>query len=269
MASADTLVALFSAITQNLQQDRTHINQLDPADGDTGDNMADNFALVTQALAQANQQAGGQADIGALLGQAAQTLRQQGKGATAPIYAQGLADAGQRLQGQTSFSLDDLMPLLQGLLNGAQQASGAQPGQGSMLDVLLPGIMAFMQAKQNGASDAQAILQALLSVRRGANSTAGSGQGFGRAQGSDTTGRIDPGAAGAASLLEGLFGALLNGALRGGSTPQQSTPQPSAPSQGIPGLPGDLGGLIGGLFGGGQGSSSMDVPPSQAPTKRV
>jgi hypothetical protein len=138
-----------------------------------------------------------------------------------------------------------------------------------MLDVLLPGIMAFMQAKQNGASDAQAILQALLSVRRGANSTAGSGQGFGRGQGSDTTGRIDPGAAGAASLLEGLFGALLNGALRGGSTPQQSTPQPSAPSQGIPGLPGDLGGLIGGLFGGGQGSSSMDVPPSQAPTKRV
>ncbi len=159
MASADTLVALFSAITQNLQQDRMHINNIDTADGDTGDNMANNFALVTQALAQANQHAGGQADIGVLLGQAAHVLRQQGKGATAPIYAQGLADAGQRLQGQTSFSLDDLMPLLQGLLNGTQQASGAQPGQGSMLDVLLPGIMAFMQAKQNGIPDAQAILK--------------------------------------------------------------------------------------------------------------
>ena len=224
MASANNLVDLFSAITHNLQQDRQHINQLDSGDGDTGDNMAANFQLVTDTLSQFVQQAGPHADIGAALQQAAQVLQQQGHGATAPIYAQGLSDAAQRLQGKTGFTIDDLLPLLQGLLQGAQQASGTRQGDGSLLDVLLPGILTYLQAKQAGASDTQAILNALLSLRRGANSTATSPKGYGKAAGSDTTGRIDPGAAGAASLLEGLFGALLNSALqRGtGSAPQQN-----------------------------------------------
>jgi len=117
--------------------------------------------------------------------------------------------------------------------------------------VLLPGVLAYMQAKQAGASDTQALLTALMSLRRGANSTAGSGQGYGSQGGSDTSGKIDPGAAGTASWLEGLFGALLNGALhqgQGGQTPAQPTPpaqRPAAPSQ--PG--GDITDLLGQLFG--------------------
>src|SRR5437764_4523657 len=132
MASANSLVDLFSAITQNLQQDRQHLNQLDSGDGDTGDNMAANFQLVTDTLSQFVQQAGPQADVGVALQQASQVLRQQGQGATAPIYAQGLANAAQRLQGKTTFSIEDLLPLLQGLLQGAQQASGTQQGEGSL-----------------------------------------------------------------------------------------------------------------------------------------
>jgi dihydroxyacetone kinase len=182
------------------------------------------------------------------LQQAAQTLRQQGRGATAPIYAQGLEEASQRLKGRSGFTLDDLLPLLEGLMRGSQQASGMLQGQGSMLDVLLPGILAYMQAKQAGQSDTQALLTALLSLRRGANSTAAAPKGFGRAEGTDTTGRIDPGAAGAASLLEGLFGALLNGALRQGQPPAQTAP-PQTPG-------GDIGDLLGQLFGEQQGQQS-------------
>lgn len=240
MASSDSLVALFNAATRNLQQDREHLNHLDNADGDVGDNMVANFQLVTDTLAQVVSQTGPQADVGMALQQAAQALRQQGRGATAPIYAQGLEEASQRLKGRSGFTLDDLVPLLDGLMRGSQQASGMQQGQGSMLDVLLPGILAYMQAKQAGQSDTQALLTALLSLRRGTNSTAGAPGGFGRAEGTDTTGRIDPGAAGAASLLEGLFGALLNGALRQGQPPAQTT-APQSPG-------GDIGDLLGQLF---------------------
>jgi phosphoenolpyruvate---glycerone phosphotransferase subunit DhaL len=242
MASADSLVALFDAMTQNIQQDREHLNKLDRSDGDAGDNMAANFQLVTDTLAQTIQQAGPNADVGIALRQASQALQQQGKGATAPIYAQGLADAAQRLQGKTGFTIDDLLPLLQGLLTGTQQASGAPQGQGSLLDTLLPGIMAYMQAKQAGDSDTQALLKALLSLRRGANSTATSPTGWGSDSGRDTTGQIDPGAAGAASLLEGLFGALLKSALgRGQSQPQTPAPQSSSG--------GNIGDILGQLFG--------------------
>lgn len=243
MAPASSLVALFSAMTQNLQQDRADLNRLDRGDGDAGDNMAANFQIVTDTLSSAIQQGGQQADVGAALRQAAEALKHQGQGATAPIYAQGIADAAQRLQGKSSFSIDDLLPLLQGLLSGSQQASGMQPGQGSLIDVLLPGVMTYMQSKQAGDSDLQAILKAMLNLRRGANGTAASPRGFGNDSQRDTTGQIDPGAAGAASLLEGLFGALLNGALQ-----QQSRPAPTPAPQPAQGSGGNLGDLLGQLF---------------------
>ncbi|KPV53693.1 hypothetical protein SE17_08125 [Kouleothrix aurantiaca] len=286
MASANGLVALFEAMTRNLEQDRAHINSIDRGDGDTGDNMAANFRLITNSLQKQLGQ-GHETDIGKALNQAAKTLQHQGQGATAPIYAQGLVEAGNRLAGQTNFSLDDLVPLLEGLLTGANQASGNTQGAGSLIDVLLPGIMTYLQSKRAGQSDMEAILTALLNLRRGAFGTAQSPTGYGRSSGTDTTGQIDPGAAGAASLLEGLFGAILRQVLQGGGLgglagglPQQqpaphnlpsgrTSPQPAPqtiPSSGdnpfpLPNLPGGLGDLLGGLLGGG-GQSAPDSSSS-------
>jgi dihydroxyacetone kinase-like protein len=268
MADARSLVAVFEAITANLEQDRDDLNRLDRDDNDTGDNMVENFRLVTQSLQQQIGPGDG-ADVGAALGQAAQVLRDNGRGATAPIYAQGLDDAATRLRGQTSFSLDDLLPLLEGLLGGAQQAGGAQQGQGSLLDVLIPAIGSYTQAKRAGQGDLEAVLGALLETRRGANSTARSSTGYGKGAGRDTAGELDPGAAAAASLLEGLFGALLKGGLQQGAqggagggpaagkyggpstlpAQGQASQQPPAAPQGS-GNP--IIDLIGGLFGGGR-----------------
>lgn len=262
MADARSLVAVFEAITQNLEQDRDDINQLDRDDHDTGDNMVNNFRLVTSSLQQQIGQ-GGEVDVGAALGQAAQVLREGGAGSTAPIYAQGLEDAASRLQGQSSFSLNDLLPLLEGLLGGAQQAGGAQQGQGSLLDVLIPAIGAYSSAKRSGQGDLEAVLGALLETRRGANGTARSSSGYGKAAGRDTTGEVDPGAAAAASLLEGLFGALLKGGLQqgapagaGGSAGKYGGP-PTAPQQGQPpaqpqGSGNPVIDMLGSLFGGGR-----------------
>ncbi len=226
MASADSLVAIFEAITQNLQRDQHSLNKLDRDDGDSGDNMVHNFELVTGALRKATG-GGGQADIGDALGQAAQILRDDGKGATAPIYASGFEDAATQLKGKSSFSLDDLMPLLQALLGGMQKANSAKPGEGSMLDAIIPGVMAYLDAKKGGQSEMEAILSGLLGSRRGATATAGSSTGYGRGAGRDTAGEVDPGAAGAASMLEGMFGALLQSAIRGQAQGQPAGQQPA------------------------------------------
>lgn len=282
MASTDGLVGLFEAMTQNIEQDRAQLNSIDRGDGDTGDNMAANFRLITDTLAQSLGPSGSTTDIGEALALAAQQLNQNGQGATAPIYAQGLREAGKRLAGQTSFALDDLLPLLEGLLTGSRQASGASQGQGSLLDVLLPGILAYVQAKRGGQSDMDAILTALLNLRRGSFGTAQSPVGYGRSGGANTTGQIDPGAAGAASLLEGLFGALLRGALsKGGgaggigsvlSQPQAQSPatQPQAdPAAGaslpLPGIPSGIGDLIGQLLG---GAARQPAAQSAMPAQR-
>lgn len=239
MASTVSLVDLFNAMTQSVEQDRAHLNHLDRDDGDVGDNAVANFGMVTNALSQALNQNNGQADVGEALQQAASILRSQGQGATAPIYAQGLEEAGRKLEGRNDFGIEDLLPLLEGLLRGSQQASGTQAGDGSLLDVLLPAVMAYMQSKQSGATDVQALMAALLAVRRGTTGTASSSRGYGQGSGRDTTGQVDPGAAAAASLLEGLFGSLLNGLLGGKNQPAQGGTQ-SAPDRG-----GDNGGLFG------------------------
>lgn len=262
MADARSLVAVFEAITQNLERDRDDINQLDRDDHDTGDNMARNFRLVTESL---QKQIGdsGQADVGAALGQAAQVLRDDGTGATARIYAQGLEEASTKLAGQSSFGLDDLLPLLEGLLGGAQAAGGARQGEGSLLDVLIPAIGSYSQAKRSGQGDLEAVLGALLETRRGANGTARSSTGYGRGSGRDTAGELDPGAAAAASLLEGLFGALLKGGLQqtaggGAAAGKYGGPSTLPPEQGEAPAPAARGSgnpiidLIGGLFGGGR-----------------
>ncbi|MBS1965638.1 MAG: DAK2 domain-containing protein [Chloroflexi bacterium SZAS-1] len=279
MASADGLVALFEAMTRNIEQDQAHLNSIDQGDGDAGDNMASNFRLITNTLQQAIDQQG-TTDIGQALSEAAQVLNQQGQGATAPIYAQGLFDAAQRLSGQTAFTMSDLLPLLEGLLQGTSKASGAQQGDGTLLDVLLPGIMSYIQAKRAGQSEMQSILNALLNLRRGSYGTAQSSNGYGSSKGTNTTGQIDPGAAGAASLLEGLFGALLRqamqqgGGMLGGSSspiPQpstSSTSQDNAPGDmplPLPKLPGGLGDLLGTLLGGAAPTSSK---PAKSTGKR-
>jgi len=53
MTSANSLVALFEAMTQNIEYDRTQINSIDRSDGDAGDNLAGNFRLITDTLAAA------------------------------------------------------------------------------------------------------------------------------------------------------------------------------------------------------------------------
>lgn len=241
MATAESLVAIFQAITNNLQQDREDINELDKDDKDTGDNMVANFELVTRVLQQALQSqegAAGQPDVGAALRAAAAELLAQGKGATAPIYARGLDNAGEKLGGKTDFNLSDLAPLLESLLGGAKQAGAEEEGKGGLLDVLSPGISSYLEARNEGASEVEAVLEAVLKLRRSVNRTARSSQGYGKGKERNTQGEIDPGAAGAASLLEGIFGTLLESALSGGKpTPRQEQRS------------GGLGALIGALFG--------------------
>jgi dihydroxyacetone kinase-like protein len=235
VASAESLVAVFQAITQNLEQDRDNLNRLDRDDGDSGDNMVANFQLVTDTLAQVlSQRQQGQGDVGAALSQAAQALRANGRGATAPIYAEGLDDAASRLQGRDQFSMDDLMPLLEGLLGGAQRAGGergAAEGDGTLLDALIPGVMGYLQGKREGMGELEAVLNGLMTSRRGSTRTVQSSRGYGRSTQRDTSGEVDPGAAGASSMLEGLFGAILQTALQSqaGKAPP-AVPAPAAPA---------------------------------------
>jgi dihydroxyacetone kinase-like protein len=206
-----SLLDLFSGITSALAEDQESLNILDSesGDGDHGDNILGNFQIVTEALQRSQQQ-----DAGSALAEAAQALSESGQGATAGFYAEGFKQAGQELQGKQGISMGDLLPLLQAVAGGVQSASGAQAGEGTLLDALLPAVMAFAQAKQSNRSDMEAILGALTAARRGAQATVRQPNRYGRYADRDTRGRVDPGAASANTILEGLFQTVLKGVLR-------------------------------------------------------
>lgn len=224
MAQLD-LARLWNAIASSADSDRPYLNDLDDiGDGDAGDNYRANMQTIADVLQRSLQ--GGQGDTGQALLEAANALRDRGHGATAPIYAAGLDEAGKRLQGRSGLSFEDLMPLLEGLLNGAKQGSSTPQGEGGMLDALVPGVMAYLGAKQNGASDMEALMDALSSARQGTYSTRRKSPNIPAFGDRDTTGQLDPGAAGVGSLFEGLLRGILQ---QGGSTGQT---QPQAQPQG-------------------------------------
>ncbi|MBV9790363.1 MAG: DAK2 domain-containing protein [Chloroflexi bacterium] len=220
------LAQLWKTIARSAAEDRDYLNDLDDiGNGNAGDNYQSNMQLVASTLEHELQ--GGQGDVGRALLSAAERLRADGRGATAPVYASGLADAGQRLLGRSGLSAADLLPLLEGLLNGAQGSSAIPQGGGGLLDALVPGVLGYLGAKQRGASDMEALMDALTNARRGTYSTRRESppvDSFGQR---DTTGQIDPGAAGIGSLFEGL----LRGWLQQQTQPQQAQPQQTFPPQ--------------------------------------
>jgi dihydroxyacetone kinase-like protein len=187
-----------------LQNDRDQINAVD-ANGNHGDNIAENFELVARTLRRKQDQ-----DVSTQLRTAATELQQNGRGGTADLYAGGLLEAAQRLQGKNGIGLDDILPLLQGLLGGIQGRTQAQPGQGTLLDTLLPAISSYANARNSGSDNRSAISDALNAALRGSQQTYQQPPMYGNRTRQPQLPRRDPGAASANSLLEGLFNTLRN-----------------------------------------------------------
>jgi phosphoenolpyruvate---glycerone phosphotransferase subunit DhaL len=190
-------------VTENLERQRGYLNDLDRVggNGNHGDNVVDNFRLITESLRrdhalEAQQQ----------LQHAADTLQQSGRGATARLYAEGLRRAAQQVPpGSGQIDLQTLMPLLQGLLSGVSGSTQAQPGQGTLLDSLLPGIQGYLNARQSGQSNSQAIMSALGAAMFGSRQMYQQPAMYGRSRQQPNQSWQDPGAASAVSVLEGLF----------------------------------------------------------------
>jgi dihydroxyacetone kinase len=194
---------LFGSVVGSLENQRGYLNDLVRVggNGNHGDNVVDNFKLITESLRRDHE-----LEAREQLQRAASTLQQNGRGATANLYAQGLRQAAQQVPaGQSQLDLQMLMPLLQGLLTGVSQNTQALPGQGTLLDALGPGIQGYLSARQAGQSNSQAMLGALGAALLGSRQVHQQPAMFGRSRRQPDQPWMDPGAASAVSILEGIF----------------------------------------------------------------
>ncbi len=187
--STQDLTKLFGAALTAVSTNQQALNKLDGYNGNHGDNMAKNLQLVVQAL-----QSQVSKPPAAALQQAAKALQTRGAGGSGRDYAAGLRQAASEVRGRQSLDGQDVVALLQTVM-AAVPAQGSATGSGqqaapNVLDTLLGSAasrtpsgggsdgqldagdllsagMAFLQAKQSGADDMTAIVQAAMSALGG------------------------------------------------------------------------------------------------------
>jgi len=175
------LASLFASVTGDLVTNQETFNQADTYNHNHGDNMVEIFKVITEAMETKPD-----AEPADQLAYASELLRQRSQSGSAAMYADGLAQASQQFMGKAITPQNALM-LIQALLGGPQGQvpqqtqtqpsndllgslisgfSGGQqaPGQDS-LDIgdLMTAGMAFLNAKQQGGSDIESLVNVLVS----------------------------------------------------------------------------------------------------------
>jgi hypothetical protein len=169
------LFSMFQTVAGALEENKDSLNKADSYNGDHGDNMAQIFNLVTQAVGEKSSKS-----PSTQLQHAGELLKGQ-KSGSAQVYAEGLLEAASTFQDQ-SITADSVMPLLQTLMGGgtAQQTSQDAGGLGGLLGGLLGGDqegdagidagdllnagLAFLSAKNRGDSTTEALIEAVISA---------------------------------------------------------------------------------------------------------
>ncbi|MCJ7715367.1 MAG: hypothetical protein MUO54_02450 [Anaerolineales bacterium] len=169
MSSTIDLVKLFKNVAQTMVENRASLNKADEYNRDHGDHMVDIFNLVSGAMKDTPS-----GDVTSGLTKASELLFKEPSG-SASMYAKGLAQTAEYFQGK-DLDASQLLPLLQTMLGGGE-ASVSQ-GAGGLLDSLAGSLggddgldlgdilsagAAFMQSKEEGDSNLQAAMDAVIS----------------------------------------------------------------------------------------------------------
>jgi len=116
------------------------------------------------------------------------------------VFFGGMADAGS----------NDLTDMFEAGLAAVRKQTKAQPGDKTMMDALVPAIIALRRAANAGKSLEEALYDAAASARAGAEATRNLQARYGRAKflGAKTLGVPDPGATSISLLFEGFYNGL-------------------------------------------------------------
>ncbi|MFD4761081.1 dihydroxyacetone kinase subunit DhaL [Streptomyces sp. NPDC058439] len=202
MLDADFFHRWMTAAANAVDREADHLTELDSAigDADHGSNMQRGFAAVTETLGQERPQT-----PGAVLTLAGRLLISKVGGAAGPLYGTLLRRTGKALGDAPAVTPQQLAEALGVGVAAVAQLGGAQAGDKTMLDALLPAAEAlgtsFGAARE--AAEAGALATVPLLARKGRASYLGE----------RSIGHQDPGATSSALLIAALAetGGVLGG----------------------------------------------------------
>jgi hypothetical protein len=116
------MVDLFFSAKNDLAKNRAELNKVDKRDGDHGDNMVDNFEIITEAMKEKKK-----SSPSVKLNHAGKTLEKSTNEISGKMLAEGLKRASRRFKGQKTLSQEDAILLTYLLLGVATQVKKKKP----------------------------------------------------------------------------------------------------------------------------------------------
>ncbi|MEU1471886.1 dihydroxyacetone kinase subunit DhaL [Streptomyces sp. NPDC005761] len=193
MLDADFVHRWMTTTAASVDREAAHLTDLDSAigDADHGSNLQRGFGAVSAALDKEPPRT-----PGAVLMLAGRQLISTVGGASGPLYGTLLRRTGKALGDSPAVSDEQLAKALGEGVAAVAQLGGAQAGDKTMLDALLPAVEALATSFEAGAEAARAGAEATvpLQARKGRASYLGE----------RSIGHQDPGATSAALLIAAL-----------------------------------------------------------------
>lgn len=190
---ADFLVRWLAAVAEAVDREADRLTELDSAigDADHGANLTRGFAAVTETLAKEPP-----ATPGAVLTSAGRQLISTVGGASGPLYGTLLRRTGKTLGDGDRVTREQLAEALGSGVAAVSQLGGAQVGDKTMLDALVPAVQGLRKsfAAARAAAEEGALATVPLRARKGRASYLGE----------RSVGHQDPGATSSALLFAAL-----------------------------------------------------------------
>ncbi|MEV7903793.1 dihydroxyacetone kinase subunit DhaL [Streptomyces anulatus] len=201
MLDTDFFRRWMTAVAASVEREANHLTELDSAigDADHGSNLQRGFTAVTEVLEK-----DAPATPGAVLTLAGRQLISTVGGASGPLYGTLLRRTGKALGDDDEVTQEQLARAFAAGVAAVGQLGGAQAGDKTMLDALLPAAEALATSFDGAANAARAGAEATvpLQARKGRASYLGE----------RSIGHQDPGATSSALLVEALAATAADGA---------------------------------------------------------
>jgi len=180
MTNSIDLQTLFNSVTQQLAEKKDTLNESDSYNHNHGDHMVKIFNLVQNAVEQKSDK-----PIEDQLSYASRVVQQKGDSGSAALYAEGLSKAAENFSGR-ELNKNNISILLQSLFGAEKPTQKPKQETGDIMNTLLSEFtnqasreddadqsfglddiikagMTFFQSKQDGDTNMEAIMDALMS----------------------------------------------------------------------------------------------------------
>ena len=170
-------------------------------DGDFGYSMARGYEVVLSDWDQLDR-----TDIATFLKKVAVIITSRIGGTSGPIWGTGFLRAGATAAGATSLDGHQIVAMLRAVTDGIKARGGAEVGDKTLLDALVPATDTIEEQAEGGASAADALRAAATTARSAAEGTKQMLAKKGRAAytGERSIGTLDAGAVAVAVLFEAI-----------------------------------------------------------------